>query len=148
VKLLFDGVRGLNDFVGRPSVDALLLAVGALVGSKELCMPTIPFTSDGKKGMCVCFGGDATVNFLLFVGRVATVKAEIAPVSSVQVLCGTGSFGHNLVVTGLEKLHIVCAMPVLLSLCSTCQNPAKIIENSADIMSCWLNLLAVGPILS
>jgi len=78
----------------------------------ELSMPTIPVASEGKKGMCFCLWGDAIVNFCLLVGRVAVVQAEIAPVRSVPVLCSTGSFGHNLVVMVLKKLHIVIVIDV------------------------------------
>jgi len=103
LKPLFDFVRGLSDFMGRPNVEAFPLVVGARVGSLELSMPTTPVAIDDKKGMCFCFGGDATVNFLLLVGRMAVVQAEMAPVRSVPALCSTGSFGHNLVATGLKK---------------------------------------------
>jgi len=72
----------------------------------------IQVAHDGKHGICFCFGSDATVNFLLFVGRVAVVQAEIAPVRSVPVLCNAGSFGHNLVVIGLKKLPIVIVFDV------------------------------------
>jgi len=60
---------------------------------------------DGKQCICFCFGGDVIVNWILFVGRVAIVQAEIAPVRSVPALCTTGSVGHNLVVTGVKKDH-------------------------------------------
>ena len=97
----------MNDLFGRPNVEALLLAAWALVGSLALSTPTIPVAFEGKKGMCFSLGGDAIVKFPLLVGWVAVVQAEIAPVRSVPMLCSTGSFGQNLVATGLEKLAIV-----------------------------------------
>jgi len=93
-------------------MEALLLAAGVLVGSLELRIPTIPVASEGKKGIGFCLRGDAIVNFCLLVGWAAVVQAEIAPVRSVPVLCSAGSFGHNLVVKGLKKLHIVIVIDV------------------------------------
>jgi len=104
VKPQFDVVRGLNDIWGRPIVEGLLLVVGVLVGSLVLSLPTIPVAFEGKKGISFSLGGDVIIKWPLLVGWVAIVQAEIAPVRSILTLCGTGSFGQNLVATGLIKL--------------------------------------------
>jgi len=111
-KPLFDRPRGLNDIIVWPIVERLLLAVWELVGSLELSMPTIPVAFEDKTGMRFSLGGDAMVKFPLLVGRVAVAQAEMALVRSIPTLCSTGSFGHNLVITDLEKLQIVIVIGV------------------------------------
>jgi len=88
-------------------VERLLLVAWEFVGSLELSMPTIPVAFEDKTCMRFSLGGDAMVKFPLLVGRVAVVQAETALVRSIPTLCSTGSFGHNLVSLGLEKLAII-----------------------------------------
>ena len=91
---------------------AVQLAEGALVGSQKLHLPASPVAPDDKQCTCFCFRCVAMVNWILFVGRVTIAQTEMAPVRSVPALCRTGSFGHNLVATGLKKHRILIVIHV------------------------------------
>jgi len=93
-------------------VHAVQLAEGALVGSQKLHLPASPVAPDDKQCTCFCFRCVAMVNWILFVGRVTIAQTEMAPVRSVPALCRTGSFGHNLVATGLKKHRILIVIHV------------------------------------